>query len=542
MRRMRSLNFQRSSTTKATIDNTATMDSPNHFTPGHSRDSSGASSASSPPTSSTSTFGHNRWPSSSSSLATSPESPSSPTRPALHDLVEDPEERDEFLYQEYEDLSDQPFCICMFTTFTSAGFQLIILGDTTNCDHRRTMKPLDQAVMPASPEWTHGDDQYSEYSFVDAPSFKKRKSGEGAAVAFAKRASRRWPSISQRWTDRKATISLSSPAVHSAPPTRSVSLQSTSPRLSLASHLDPRDPLTPPTTPARSRANSTLKSRQLPEPMNIKMPEPAEDPIDRDAENATPLLLVLMKNPHDSAAEMPPPLQAPSVAPTSNHTSALNTPLSPPGSPQFPTPDLSTKPSIASISMGRPSHGLHSSQDIPSLLTSQREDPWADKLRHANFSIYPEPYMPQSCDLESCNALLENWELARSRYMRHATRIAEHYGPTSQVFHYTEQKWAEIDSNWRTNFDVANESVDGQNRVQQSLAEHEPISRMPTLNDPRQPAKFPTIDDTEIVGPMVRYVKLQAKPSKKPTFLKIFTSPASLLAGRSPFGSRRPSV
>ena len=173
---------------------------------------------------------------------------------------------------------------------------------------------------------------------------------------------------------------------------------------------------------------------------------------------------------------------------------------------------------------------------------SDEHDPWGDKLRHANFSIFPEPYMPDLCDSKTCNALLEDWELARSRYMRHATRIAEDYGPTSQVLIYTEQKWAEIDAQWRANFDTANESVDGEHRIQQSLAEHEPLSRMPTLNDPQQPAKFPTIDAADVVGPMSVRVNLAAKPPKRPAFLslsKLLTNPAALLSGRSPFGSRR---
>lgn len=170
---------------------------------------------------------------------------------------------------------------------------------------------------------------------------------------------------------------------------------------------------------------------------------------------------------------------------------------------------------------------------------SDESDPWTNKLRHANFTISPEPYLPEICDSVSCNALLENWELARARYLRHAARISENYGPTSQIFKYTEQKWAEIDAVWRANLEDANAEAEacGQTPAFQSLAESQPVSRIPTLNDPQQPDKFPAINEDEIVGPMVRYAKASPKAAKKSAFLRIFSSPASLLAAR-----RRPSV
>lgn len=165
-------------------------------------------------------------------------------------------------------------------------------------------------------------------------------------------------------------------------------------------------------------------------------------------------------------------------------------------------------------------------------------DPWAAKLGHANFTVYPEPYRPETCDYKSCNALLENWELARSRYMRHAARITENYGPTSQTSRYTEQKWAEIDARWRANLEEANAEAEacGETPAFQSLAETQPASRIPTLNDPHQPNKFPSVNEDDIVGPMVQYAKATTKPTKKTSILRILTNPAALL------GRRRPSV
>lgn len=112
MRRMRSLNLPKLSTAKANGDDDSAMASPYHFMPGHSRDSSGASSASSPVPSTFSNAGHSRWPGSTSSLETTPESPVNVAKAPLHDLVEDPEERDEIVLEGSPSRADEPFCIC----------------------------------------------------------------------------------------------------------------------------------------------------------------------------------------------------------------------------------------------------------------------------------------------------------------------------------------------------------------------------------------------------------------------------------------------
>lgn len=126
-------------------------------------------------------------------------------------------------------------------------------------------------------------------------------------------------------------------------------------------------------------------------------------------------------------------------------------------------------------------------------------------------------------------------------YMRQATPISEHYGPTSRTFKLAERKWAEIDAVWRANHELANVQAGGSARspVYQSLAEAAPLpQKMPSLNDSEQPSKFPKIDDSEIVGPMVQYARIQRQPSRRPSFLRLFTDPASLL-GRSAFSVRR---
>lgn len=125
--------------------------------------------------------------------------------------------------------------------------------------------------------------------------------------------------------------------------------------------------------------------------------------------------------------------------------------------------------------------------------------------------------------------------------MRLVARTGEHYGPTSQTYKFTEEKWAEIDGKWRAYHETANTEAGAStdNTRYQPLAETQPLSKMPSLNDPEQPAKFPRIDEADIVGPMVQYAKIQRRPSKKPAFLKLFTDPTSLLGGRAVFGLRR---
>lgn len=117
MRKMRSLTLPKITTTSGKVqkdEDYPAMASPYHFAPGHSRTSSGASSASSPVPSTFSNPGHSRWPGSNSSLDTTPESPVNVSKAPLHDLVEDPEERDDILLDGSTTSADEPFCICKY--------------------------------------------------------------------------------------------------------------------------------------------------------------------------------------------------------------------------------------------------------------------------------------------------------------------------------------------------------------------------------------------------------------------------------------------
>lgn len=428
---------------------------------------------------------------------------------------------------------------------------LTAAGDTPFCEHRETPR-LSQATVVAShtPEWSPGDDYFSDGELPGNRSFKRRRSADHSNESLTGRLNRHWPSMSARWRDRKATTAVSDHQVQSAPPSRSSSTRLSSSRRSLATHIDPALGVTPPVTPVdfQPEVDELTMPRRLSrpqKPVDIVIPESADEPVDRQELASTPLLPPAM-NEHLSQSQeaLQSPLQSPSVAEPGSAGSLNGTPLMTPITASLPTPPLSSKPSVASFGMPRSQHALQasSSSDIPPMaIDSEETDPWALKLGHANFHITPAPYFPELCDLQSCKRLLDDWELARMEYMHQAARISEHYGPTSQTYKFTEQKWAEIDAQWRAYHERANAEagVSADTTLYQPLAETQPLSKMPSLNDPEQPAKFPKIDDADIVGPMVQYAKIQRRPSRKPAFLKLFTDPASLLGGRSPFGPRR---
>ncbi|KAK3626906.1 hypothetical protein LTR56_019532 [Elasticomyces elasticus] len=502
--------------------------SPYYSSPAHSRSSSGASNTSSP-IASTFSRNHNRFPSSSSSLATTPDSPVNLTKSALHDLVEDPAEREDGFLDLPANRTDEPLCIC----------------DTPFCEHMQTPR-VSEVATPTSctPEWTAGDEYFGDDGNLPGTrTSKRRKSIEQSNESLTSRLSRRWPSISARWRDRRPTTSVSDPKIQSAPPSRSSSVRLPALRHSLIAHLDPNQMLTPPETPTdgQPELNELRRPRGLSrasKPIDIMIPEHTFDSAEQQELISTPLLPPMMaEHVGHSQETLQSPLQSPSVAEPGN-ISLLGTPAMTPLSTGIPTPPLSSRPSMASFGVGR---ALQPSADIPAMSISTESDPWAMKLGHANFHITPEPYYPGVCDLSACKRLLDDWESARAEFMRQASRISEHYGPTSQIYKFTELKWAEIDAVWRANHESANNEagVSTETTLYQPLAETTALSLMPSLNDPQQPSKFPKIDDADIVGPMVKYTKIQRQPSRKPAFLKLFTDPASLLGMRSPFAIKR---
>lgn len=168
------------------------------------------------------------------------------------------------------------------------------------------------------------------------------------------------------------------------------------------------------------------------------------------------------------------------------------------------------------------------------------DDKWADVLSHANFTILPEPYLPEEHDESSLRQLFTDWEQARCNFTKHLVRTGEHFGVTSKHYKLTEEKWAEIDALWKAYHTAVNKSVFGEEIATEPTAtiEPAPLVKMPTLNDLNGEGKFPKLGDEDIVGPMVQFaaqVQKQKPQSRKRAFLQFFRDikfPGSFL-GRS---------
>lgn len=484
----------------------------------HSRESSTASSVSVPLTPTFSTRTHNHWPSSSSSLASSPVMTKSP----LGDLVEEAEDDDDddVSYMSPIEPFDVDLCMC----------------DTPFCVHeprsalRKTSPTIVDSSNTALPEWSAGDDAMD----LDWRRSKRRKSSEYSIQSLSNKFSRRFPSISRRWRDLQPTTSLSH-YERSATPPRSTSLRLPKVRSSLVHALDSQsgfDRSLSIGSPAR-RSRESGPRIMSPTPLDITAPPTPieEEPIDRQSMSRTPLLPPLLSD-YRSLSEdnaIRSPLQSPSIA-----SSAFQSPATAPVMGIY-TPPLSTSPSFASFK--RYPHA-----DVPPMDLGIETDPWALKLGHANFHILPEPYVPTECTRDTCKRLLEDWESARTEYMRQAARVSEDYGCNSQTFQLTEEKWSEIDAQWRANHKLANERAEasGEAIMFQPLAMTAPTQKMPTLSDdPNASAKFPVINESDIVGPMVQYAKVTStSPAKKPGLLRLLTDSTSLFT-RTPFHIRR---
>jgi hypothetical protein len=146
-------------------------------------------------------------------------------------------------------------------------------------------------------------------------------------------------------------------------------------------------------------------------------------------------------------------------------------------------------------------------------LLEDPSDPWAVRLGHANFTIHPEPYVPEMLDLDSYTEYRKNWDQARTNYAKHIARTVEHYGSTSKVYKLTEEKWASVDNVWKRQHDLMRTALapvlarlsDGDSEMQDSTTSsavlEKPLTKVvvPVID---KSGKFPELGDGEIVGPM----------------------------------------
>lgn len=371
---------------------------------------------------------------------------------------------------------------------------------------------------------------------------KRRRSLEASAHSIAGKLERRFPSLSRKVRDRSSTLSR---VARSATPSRVPSTRSSSLAGSVhhTSTVDLTEEYASPTsTPAL--ASREHVDDDVPTPMAIDIAranafEVDPEEVDRERYATTPLLPPLLVNCRNDDLPTSSPLQSPTVADTS--LSQAPTPVGTPPLRAYPTPPLSSKPSIASFK--GPRNGYFTSAEIPPLMLTKQDDKWANQLGHANFTILPEPYVPEVCTADSVKDLMDDWTQARHNYAKHQVRTAEHYGVTSKHYLLTEQKWSEIDGQWKANHDLAKSHAVaiGQELEPTSPTEPGPLSKMPTLNDPKSIGKFPKLGDEDIVGPMQQAAALLPKaPSRKRAFFKFLSDlrfPGTL-RGRSSVGVR----
>ncbi|EXJ77493.1 hypothetical protein A1O3_09719 [Capronia epimyces CBS 606.96] len=463
---------------------------------GHAAQSSTSSVNLGSPTTSMFSKGHSSR-GSNSSIASSPlpreslDMYGAPKR--LEDVTEEPHERDEF--EEYTLVSDGMY-------------------DWSDCD-KAYSSHHGQLSPPGSPGRQHEWSLRDADDWAQPPSglgiFKRRKSMEQPAPVHRHRFSSRFGSISRRWKNRSAPGPPMSIVTHiDSPLSRSGSLKSSqvcSPTLSVISK---RESLvtSSPVIPEISELSIEPEAK----PIDI-VQKPAED--EEPCQATTPLLPPILTELSKLEEPVHSPLQSPTIAPTPTimgSTTSIERPLS-----GLSSPSLSTKPSMVSLHNRSRTNTMTSSpygEIAPMYPLDALSDPWAVRLGHADFTIYPEPFAPETVDLESYTDFRNNWDQARTNYARHITRTAEHYGSTSKVYKLTEEKWASVDEVWQRQHTLMRNILapvlarlsDGGSDLQASTTSsavlETPMSKvvLPIIDD--KSGKFPELGDGEIIGPM----------------------------------------
>ena len=412
--------------------------------------------------------------------------------------------------------------------------------------------PIQHGDLKPSPSYYDlTDDHPIEYDYGPKLAIKRRRGDDFSFAGFTQRFGSRMPSLSRNWRQKKAAnINISTDGLQDRP-SRANSTRAPSVANSFV-EMDAQD-YPPPPTPAMS-ASGHHGADSPTAPIDIKSANSHEEDCDPEAKASTPLLPPVMADLPNYAKETPyqSPLQSPAVADRESVFSAPQSPVETPQAPSLPSPPLSTKPSISSFhrQRGLSYTNLTPTADIPPLpiAPTMDQDPWADDLGHANFTITPVPYIPKVFDVEACKQLRTDWETARRNFTRHVMRISEHYGATSKIHKLTEQKWAAIDAEWKRNTDTCisrtaeNGFEEALSQSQQSVAEPAPLIKVPSLNGPKSEGKFPKLGDEGIVGPMeVAVSSIQQQHPRKPgkrsffRFLQGMFTPTSVgLFGRPP--------
>ncbi|OAX78166.1 hypothetical protein ACJ72_07529 [Emergomyces africanus] len=449
---------------------------------------------------------HNRFPSSTSSLASSPGLGSltegySAMKTQLTDVKEEPLERETNL------VGGSPYFAHFNQVHTDDGYPAVL----------------------ESFEYDLSDD------VVEQPSSPKKRKSDSSSTATSfrgiSRLSSRFTSMSSKWkhkqgVDTTAVLEKHDDSLRS----RANSATSTlvSPNVSSLSFRQGHNCPSPARTVFEERLYEAGVSS-----LDIDMAN-QQSIVEREPKPTTPLLPPLMMNlPNgENISPTQSPLQSPSVAdvidyslPTTTHNSLDAS--RPTGG--LPSPALSMHTSQSSISRQLAATRTPHVPDASPVVMPDTDDEWSDKLGHANFTILPEPYIPTTRTLEAFEEHRNNWELARCNYAKHLIRISEHYGATSNIYRLTEKKWDSVEARWRENHDRLAATLEDSrgNPVSISKPDIHVIDaiKIPRLDDK---GKFPDRGDEDIVGPMSVAPVLQqcsyhsGKTLRKRNFFKFF--------------------
>ncbi|KAF7156867.1 hypothetical protein CNMCM5623_000712 [Aspergillus felis] len=360
------------------------------------------------------------------------------------------------------------------------------------------MSVVDDAYFRPSVDYSESYDLND--AGMDAPhSPKKRRAGSLSGKGLS-RISSRISTISNRWrsnrlSDGPDAVDIVGSSLRSR--TNSASSIRASPTVSRV------DSIAIPPSPARTIFEERL-SESGAQPIDIaKANSQCQD--DSDAPQATtPLLPPFMGDEPLSltASRVQSPLQSPSVADVSEECLDNSMTFPDPRLAGIPSPPLSSKPSVASFHRPRASTMRTVSGEGPSFSLTDPTDEWATQLGHANFTVQPEPYVPEVYDLSSFRQLREHWDQAQCNFTKHLVRTGEHYGVTSTIYKLTEAKWDAINSEWKRTYDEMLSQLDATDGLLMGIIQSqgnpcEPV-KIPRLHD----EKFPELGDGEIVGPM----------------------------------------
>lgn len=332
------------------------------------------------------------------------------------------------------------------------------------------------------------------------PYSPEERRSDNVSIKGISRISSRISTISTRWKPRRTSDGMDEDGYFSHDPrsrANSTSSVLASPIMSTTSRLEASIPPSPARTIYEDRISESGTR-----PINIGKPN-GETLDDSMPQATTPLLPPFMGDDPTSAdaSRVQSPLQSPSVAGTADEPLCSSiTELRLAG---VPSPPLSSKPSVTSFRRSRACAVRSPSGEASPFTLSDPNDEWANKLGHANFTIQPEPYALESCDLESFQNFRAQWDLARCNFAKHLVRTGEHYGVTSNIYKLTEDKWESINQVWKHHHERILSELNSNNGDALGLTESHihPCEqvKIPRLHDND---KFPELGDQEIVGPM----------------------------------------